>query len=238
MMPRTTVQDEQGFNQVFAPIGSTPFRTKRRNEWFLTQIKRLNAGRVLEIGCGTGEAASYFAANSKAEIVAVDISPSFIADARGKHKAANLRFEQLDLMGDRIAALGNFDMICGNGILHHLAPQLPRLLRVLRSLIHKEGGLAFIEPNLLNPYCAFIFGTQFGRRFARLEPEEMAFSRAQLRRAFTQSDWNNVMIETRDFVVPGIPKIFVAPILIVEPVMEATPLTRWLAQSHLITAQA
>ena len=100
------------------------------------------------------------------------------------------------------------------------------------------GGLAFIEPNFLNPYCAFIFGTGIGRRFAKLEPDEMAFTQGQLRRVLSNAGWRDMQVATRDFLLPGLPESFVKPTLALEPIMEATALTSWLAQSHFITARA
>ena len=57
-MSKIALQDERGFNQVFAPVGSTPLRMRRRNDWFLGEALRDGACRVLEIGCGTGETAA------------------------------------------------------------------------------------------------------------------------------------------------------------------------------------
>jgi SAM-dependent methyltransferase len=236
-MSKVTLQDERGFNQVFAPVGSTPLRMDRRNRWFIAQIERLGARRVLELGSGTGETAAYLAAHSDAEIVAVDISQAFVAEARERHSAPNLRYELFDLLGDVPPPFGQFDMVCGNGILHHLVVRLPLVLNSLYSITRPGGGLAFIEPNFLNPYCAFIFGTRAGRRWARLEPDEMAFTPGDLRNALPAAGWRDVAVETRDFLLPGLPKTLVKPILAVEPALEATFLTRWLAQSHFITAR-
>jgi SAM-dependent methyltransferase len=236
-MSRVALQDERGFNQIFAPVGSTPLRMQRRNDWFLDQISRLDANRVLEIGCGTGETASYLAAGCKAEIVAVDISAAFVSEARNRHSARNLRYELFDLLGDEPLAFGSFDMVCGNGILHHLVRRLPDVLQRLKSITNAGGGLAFIEPNFLNPYCAFIFGTKMGRRLARLEPDEMAFTRGELHSALSEAGWRDLRVATRDFLLPGLPKMLIPPILAVEPALEATPLTRWLAQSHFIAAR-
>jgi SAM-dependent methyltransferase len=235
---RTTLQDERGFNQVFAPVGTTPLRAGRRTAWFAAAMARTGARRVLEIGCGTGENAAHLAEATEAEIVAVDISPTFIATARERHRAANLRFELLDVLGDFPHTLGQFDFVCGNGILHHLVRRLPELLRALHRLTTSGGGLAFIEPNLLNPYCAAIFGTAIGRRLARLEPDEMAFTSGQLQRALAEAGWRGVEVTTRDFLLPGLPERLTRPILAVEPVLEATVLTRWLAQSNFATARA
>ncbi|MEO6716237.1 MAG: class I SAM-dependent methyltransferase [Novosphingobium sp.] len=237
-MSDIVVRDEGGFNQVFAPVGSTPLRQQRRNDWTLDQIARVKARRVLEIGSGTGESAAYLAARTGAEVVAVDISPAFIAMSRERYQAPNLRFEQFDLLGDAPLAFGQFDMICGNGILHHLVKRLPEVLTTMRQLTNPGGGMAFIEPNFLNPYCALAFGTRLGRRFARLEPDEMAFKPSHLRHALTAAGWQDVVVKMRDFLVPGLPLPLVKPTLALEPLLEGSAMTSWLAQSHFMTARA
>jgi SAM-dependent methyltransferase len=238
IMAGLSLQDERGFNQIFKPVGTTPFRASRRYGWFIAEARRLGARRILELGCGTGEASASVAAGVGAEVVAVDISDDFLARARAAHVLPNLRFEKLDLLGDDVGRLGQFDLVFGNGILHHLVLRLNDVLRALHSLSNKAGGLAFIEPNFLNPYCAFIFGTGVGRRLAKLEPDEMAFTPGQLRRALPEAGWRDVSVRTGDFLLPGLPTPLTRPILAVEPALEATPLTRWLAQSHFISARA
>ena len=230
------LQDERGFNQVFAPVGSTPVRARRRHDWFVAEAERFQARRILELGCGTGETAAYLAANTDADIVAVDISDKFLEGARKLHKAPNLRYEKFDLLGTNPLALGRFDLVLGNGILHHLVRNLDDVLVALRAISTRGGRLAFIEPNRRNPYCAFIFGTRVGRRWARLEPDEMAFTSKELDRALTVAGWSDIAVTTRDFLLPGLPKIVAGPILLAEPALEATAVTRWLAQSHFITA--
>lgn len=237
-MSRITLQDERGFNQIFAPIGSTPLRMRRRHDWFVTEIIQCRARRVLELGSGTGETAAYLAAHCDAEIVAVDLSKVFVTEARARHSAPNLRFERFDLLGGAPPPFGRFDMVLGNGILHHLVVRLPAVLRALHEITNPGGGLAFIEPNFLNPYCAFIFGTRLGRRWARLEPNEMAFTPSELRRALPAAGWQEEAVSTRDFLLPGLPEALVKPTLAVEPTLERWALTHWLAQSHFVTARA
>ncbi|MBR0644706.1 class I SAM-dependent methyltransferase [Plastoroseomonas hellenica] len=237
-MSRITLRDERGFNQVFAPVGTTLLRMRRRHNWFIAEAGRVGARRILELGCGTGEAAAHVAAGTMAEVVAVDISDTFLEEARARHQAPNLRFEKLDLLGEDPLRLGRFDLIFGNGILHHLVRRLPELLRALRCVANAGGGLAFIEPNFLNPYCAFIFGTRIGRRFAKLEPDEMAFTPGELRRALPAAGWCEVEVAMRDFLLPGLPRALEKPIQAIEPTLESVALTRWLAQSHFVTARA
>jgi SAM-dependent methyltransferase len=232
------IQDERGYNQLFADVGSSPFRAERRHSWFIAQAKRKNAKRILEIGCGTGEAAAAVAAGTEAEVVGIDISDIFLERARQTHKAANLRFEKLDLFAESPDKFGTFDFVFGNGILHHLVVQLDQILKILREITTQSGGMAFIEPNFMNPYCAFIFGTKAGRKWALLEPDEMAFRASKLRSVISKSGWHNVQLQTRDFLVPGLPVQLIRPIIAVEPFLESTALTRWLAQSHFVTADA
>ncbi|MBR1216916.1 class I SAM-dependent methyltransferase [Bradyrhizobium sp. U87765 SZCCT0131] len=237
-MSKIGLQDERGFNQVFAPVGSTPFRALRRNSWFATQAERVGAKRILEIGCGTGEAAAHVAASTTAEVVGIDISDAFLQTARANHQAPNLSFEKFDLFNDDPKIFGDFDLIYGNGILHHLVLRLDSVLRILRDMTRPGGGLAFIEPNLMNPYCAFIFGTKIGRKWAHLEPDEMAFKASALGQAIRQAGWQDVNVATRDFLVPGIPVGLIRPIVAVEPFLEGLAPTRWLAQSHFVTARS
>jgi SAM-dependent methyltransferase len=237
-MSKIMLRDERGINQIFTPVGSTPLRAHRRHRWFIEQASLLGAKRILELGCGTGEAAACVASGTMAEVVAVDLSDAFLERARAAHTAPNLRFEKLDLLEDDPLRLGRFDLVFGNGILHHLVTRLGPLMTVLRAVINPGGGVAFVEPNFLNPYCALIFGTGLGRRLARLEPDEMAFTSRQLRRALSATGWCSVSVATRDFLPPGLPDAVARLALALEPMLEATALTQWLAQSHFITARA
>ncbi len=130
-------------------------------------------------------------------------------------------FEKFDLLNDDLCQFGRIDLVLGNGILQHLVVQ-SNVLGALHSLASPAGGLAFIETNFLSR--AFIFGTRAGRRFARLESDEMAFTPSEFRQAFPAAGWRDVSVAR--------------PILAVEPALEANALTRWAAQSHFISARA
>ncbi|MCX7349488.1 MAG: class I SAM-dependent methyltransferase, partial [Alphaproteobacteria bacterium] len=230
--------DERGYNQIFRAEGATRVRMQRRYQWFADRAKDCSARRILEIGCGAGDAAMAIARSTGAEVVAIDISEVFLSQARAATAPVNLSFRKFDLLSDDLTTLGRFDLVFGNGILHHLVARLPAVLMALHRLTTPAGGMAFIEPNLMNPYCSFIFRTRIGRKWASLEPAEMAFRAADLRRMVEEAGWQDVELTTKDFLVPGIPMGLVKPVLTVEPILEGTSLTRWLAQSHFLTANA
>jgi 2-polyprenyl-3-methyl-5-hydroxy-6-metoxy-1,4-benzoquinol methylase len=135
---------------------------------------------MLEIGCGTGEYANLFAQHAGLHVVAADICVPFIEEARRLYQSTNLQFECIDFTDTAAinAQFGDqaFDSVVGNGILHHMYSHIDEVLSKLHALLKPGGRFAFLEPNLYNPYIATIFQIPLARKWARLEPSEMAFS--------------------------------------------------------------
>jgi SAM-dependent methyltransferase len=231
------IVDERGFNQVFRPSGTTLYRAQRRCAWFAEQAQTLPAKRILEIGCGLGDAAYHLARSTGAEVLGIDLSPSFVDAARSHFTAANLTYRVLDICSVEFDSLGHFDLVVGNGILHHLRPRLTEILARLRALILPNGGLAFIEPNLLHPACMLVFGTALGRRLAKLEPDEMAFRAGELSDALRAAGWCDIQVKTADLLLPGLPKFLTNPLLCLERLVEASFATRVFGQSHFVTGR-
>jgi SAM-dependent methyltransferase len=123
--------------------------TAIENRFVMSQIGDLQGKRVLDVGCGSGEAAIYFAQRG-ALVTALDISGAFLrvvtALAR-KHQtpvaAISAPVEFLPFGDER------FDIVYGNAVLHHVEfhDAMGEIHRVL-----KPGGVAFfIEPLAYNP---------------------------------------------------------------------------------------
>jgi ubiquinone/menaquinone biosynthesis C-methylase UbiE len=87
----------------------------------LVQVEELNKGRVLDIGCGTGENAIYLADNGFS-VIGVDLSGRAIAVAR--EKIAERRLD-VDFRVGNALSLGfkddSFDYVIDSGLFHTFA---------------------------------------------------------------------------------------------------------------------
>jgi SAM-dependent methyltransferase len=230
-----TVQDEGGHNQGWTGGLSTTVRQERRCELLITAMTPLTSRKVLEIGCGRGEIARYLGAKTGMQVLGIDVSEGFIEEAKSKSAVDNVSFEALDFMdAEERFRSERFDYIVGNGILHHLYYDLPASLLQIRSLLNEGGRIAFLEPNLHNPYVYLIFSQSRLRRVARLEPDEMAFSRRFALERLASAGFVDVEVEYRDFLIPGVPDWAIRPIVRAGALAERTPGARHLAQSLFI----
>jgi len=230
------IQDERGHNQIWSETRSTRVRAERRGAYMVEKGNCSAQSKILEIGCGTGFNSYHIAKITGAEVVGLDLSKSFIEEARDRYRLPNLRFVQSDFNDSQKCGGEKFDCIVGNGILHHLYENLPEALTSIRSLLAPKGRIVFIEPNLFNPYVYLIFSNKRLREWARLEPTEMAFSRGFAIQTFTDAGYSNIEVEYRDFLLPGVPELFISPLICIGSVIEKIPLLRAWSQSIFISA--
>ena len=117
-----------------APFVSQKFAPAERH------MKQQQIRRVLDVGCGPGTNASRFAG---ADYVGVDINERYLAIARAKFQG---RFIQADLQTDDVSALGLFDTILVNSVLHHLPDAaVTRILWQLERLLEPDGRVHILE---------------------------------------------------------------------------------------------
>ncbi len=193
--------------------------------------------RVLEIGCGTGELSFELLKLTGAQITGVDLSASFISQARGTYPHPGLNFLVVDL-NESVPEFESsaFHYIVGNGILHHLYDQLGRFLARLERGLVPGGKLIFWEPNLFNPYILSIFTIPFLRRLACLEPEEMAFTPSFIARQLSHAGFYDVRAVPRDFLLPHTPTSCIDMVVKLGDRLERLYGVRALAQSVFVTA--
>jgi SAM-dependent methyltransferase len=123
--------------------------TAVENQHILAEFGDVRGKRVLDYGAGAGEGA-VFLAKQGARAVAVDVSPGMLETAQRLAAHHGVTIETRLVESARIPASdGEFDLIYGNGVLHHVDLDLaiPELARVLRS----DGKACFIEPLPYNP---------------------------------------------------------------------------------------
>jgi SAM-dependent methyltransferase len=231
-----TVSDEAGYNQGWTGGLSTRIREERRADLMLTKMVADPNRSVLEIGCGRGEIARHLAAKSGMQVLGVDRSEGFVLEANSKARNINVQFEVLDFTRPDDILGRRFDYVVGNGILHHLYYNLPTALQAMRRLLADGGKIVFLEPNLHNPYVYLIFTQPALRRHAKLEPDEMAFSRRFAMKQLQEAGFRDIEIDYRDFLIPGVPDWAIKPLVKLGDTAERLPGLKHLSQSLFISA--
>jgi 2-polyprenyl-3-methyl-5-hydroxy-6-metoxy-1,4-benzoquinol methylase len=232
----SAIKDDRGFNQNYEQSETNLIRLRRRADWMIKEMDTVPGKKVLEIGCGTGYVSYYIAKKTGMQIIGSDLCEPFINEAKKNYSLPNLSFLTLDFNKAATTVHNKFDYIIGNGILHHLYSNIDEVLTTLKNLLNLQGKLIFMEPNIYNPYVAAIFKNKRLRKWAKLEPDEMAFSKAFIWEKLQAAAFKNIRVDYKDFLLPGTPRLFVKPSIVIGNVLEKTPLN-FISQSILICAE-
>ena len=233
---KTSIIDDRGYNQGFKETVSSRKRIERRADWMIDEMNTGVGKSILEIGCGTGHLSYYIANKTGMRVVGTDLCKPFIEEASRNYHLPNLSYSMLDFNKAPENVHEKFDYIIGNGILHHLYYNLTTALCTLKTLLSAQGKIIFMEPNIYNPYVAAIFKNRGFRKWARLEPDEMAFSKKFIERKLEEAGFENIRVNYRDFLLPGIPASLIKPSIVLGNFLEKTPL-KFISQSIFISAQ-
>lgn len=129
-----------------------------RRPWFNKELRfqllgDLRGKRVLDVGCGEGSNAVLMA-RFGAEVTGLDISPRSIALCNRRAEldgvAHHTRFTCAPLEMAEFPA-GGFDIIWGDGVLHHVIPELDRVMEKLVRWARPGALFLFSEPVCLSP---------------------------------------------------------------------------------------
>jgi SAM-dependent methyltransferase len=197
-------------------------------------VSNLRPGmQVLEVGCGSG----YFThelASTGAHIVAIDISPELLAQARDKVRAGNVTFLEENAYATTFEA-ESFDAAVGSSVLHHL--DLERGLAELHRVLKLGATVQFTEPNMMNPQIALQKNVSWVKCRMGDSPDETAFFRWRLRRRLTALGFDRVAIVPFDFLHPAVPGALVPLVEKLGALAESLPLVREISGSLHITAR-
>jgi 2-polyprenyl-3-methyl-5-hydroxy-6-metoxy-1,4-benzoquinol methylase len=132
---------------------------KPEHPWFNKEFRfkllgDLRGKQVLDIGCGDG-VNSALMAKYGARVTGVDISPGSIELCKQRARIEGVE-SQTRYICSPLEAVdlpeGQFDIIWGDGILHHVIPELDGVLRQLMKWAKPGALFVFSEPVTLTPW--------------------------------------------------------------------------------------
>jgi SAM-dependent methyltransferase len=118
----------------------------------LGEARKVDEPRILEYGSGAGGYSSLALAEAGFPVIGIDLSEASVQAAR-EHAAREAPDVALDYRVMNAEALefaeASFDLVCGNGILHHL--ELERAYSEVARVLRPGGSAVFSEPLGHNP---------------------------------------------------------------------------------------
>lgn len=167
---------------------------RKKQNVIMDQLNAPPGGRLLEVGCGHGLHARWYAQQYK--YIGTDLSPSLIKECRRRARAwkSSPEFEVMDALELQYPD-DHFDAVVGTAILHHLSEQAIALREWLR-VTQPDGVVALMEPNPLFPKDfveTYIRPEEFNKRF--IFPW-------RLRRTLDELDGVSWTVEPRIYTIP------------------------------------
>lgn len=135
-------------DELDVPLNFTAI-TAAENRYCIERMGDLKGKRLLDLGCGAGETSVYFATQG-ADVTAVDISEGMINVVRKLANRYDVRVDARAMLAEDLKFDDNtFDIVFGNGVLHHT--YRPAAYEEVHRVL-KPGGMGiFIEPLSYNP---------------------------------------------------------------------------------------
>jgi SAM-dependent methyltransferase len=160
----------------------------------VTELKPL-PGRVLDIGCGSGE---FLEAFVKRGWRAVGVEPG--AEYAAKARARGIHVVQALLTEPVARELGSFDVVVLAHVLEHL-PQPEHIVRLIRDLL-RPGGIFYCEvPNDFNPFQLAAQEAQDLAPWWIALPDHLNYFSIESLASFLGAEGFDIALKTTDFPV-------------------------------------
>jgi len=116
----------------------------RRREIIVSELRKYNLIRALDIGCGNGFVSEGIPAKN---VVAVDISDAAIEEARRRSGSASIDYRRASLFELPSLDLGSFDCILITGVIYeqYIGKSLPLIYQLVDELLAPGGVLACVH---------------------------------------------------------------------------------------------
>ncbi|HYT40133.1 MAG TPA: class I SAM-dependent methyltransferase [Acidimicrobiia bacterium] len=126
------------------PVSSVPFGPAMPDDGELRILPPYAGKRVVDLGCGAGQAAVAFGLSGAARTIAVDASPEQIAAARrrAEKEGAKVDFRHHDLTELAFATADSIDLVFSAATLDYVE-DLGRVLRAAHRVLKPGGHLVF-----------------------------------------------------------------------------------------------
>jgi len=218
----------------YAQWGRETAAGRRRLERRARLLSQCFAGsqRILELGCGAGSLTQFV--DYTGCYVATDISKAQLDLVRLKGFRSDPAALQADVMKLPFPN-GLFDVVFGNGILHHVD------LRLVSAEIHRVlrpgGRFWFAEPNRFNPELIFARYCEPLKKSLGQSEDEVPINRFRARTVFTEAGFSSVSAEPFDWLHPAVPPALIGIFEATGKVLEKCPLIKELSGNICLTGR-
>lgn len=144
----------------------------QENRWIASRLPDLRGARVLDVGCGLGEASLFFA-QAGAEVTATDISPAMVAYCTQALTQRGYQVHSLVCPAEQLQLPSHaYDLIYCANLLHHVQGK-GLVIGILADALRPGGRAYFIDPLRYNPIINVY--RRMATRFRTADEEPVGF---------------------------------------------------------------